>query len=190
MATDRDHLREHILQPRTSDAPIQWNDMYKSSTTPWDRGRPNPALSEILSRHDLIGESTTVDPAKGTRRKRALVPGCGKGYDVLLLAAFGYDAHGLEMSELALEAARGNEAKSAGDELYKTRDEKVGRGKVTWIVGDFFTDGWFGSVEGGFDGTFDLLYDYTVCSWPAPHRTSGYITNHPPHSSSPPSPPP
>lgn len=163
MATDRERLRQHVLEAHTSpDQPIQWNDMYKSATTPWDRGCPNPALSEILARRDLVGEPTTVDPAMGKRRKRALVPGCGKGYDVLLLAAFGYDAYGLEMSELALEAARANEVKSKGEELYKTRDERVGSGKVTWIVGDFFKDDWFKTVDASFDGTFDLLYDYTV----------------------------
>lgn len=52
---------------------------------------------------------------------KALVPGCGKGYDVLLLSAFGYDATGLEISSKALEEAR------------KVRFEK--RSNFLWLVG-------------------------------------------------------
>jgi len=93
------------------------------------------------------------------RRKKALVPGCGKGYDVLLLSAFGYDAYGLEISPKALESAKQTEKEVASKGVYETR-EGVDKGKITWLAGDFFTDQVLKGVEG--DGKFDLIYDYTV----------------------------
>ena len=88
-----------------------------------------------------------------------MVPGCGKGYDVLLLSAFGYDAYGLEISSKALEAARQNEKEMDGKGVYETR-EGVEKGSVTWLSGDFFADDFLKDVKG--EGSFDLIYDYTV----------------------------
>jgi SAM-dependent methyltransferase len=90
---------------------------------------------------------------------KALVPGCGKGYDVLLLAAFGYDAYGLEISDTALEAARATEKDMSGKEVYQTR-AGVQRGSVNWLHGDFFSDGFLDGLPGV--AKFDLIYDYTV----------------------------
>lgn len=50
-----------------------WEAAYQSHETPWDKGRPHPALLEWLSRNRLTG--------------RILVPGCGAGHDVCALAA-------------------------------------------------------------------------------------------------------
>lgn len=139
----------------------KWNELYEQDYIPWDKGFPGPAFVDLLTeREDLLGPSFVVDPAQGQRRKKALVAGCGKGYDVLLLSAFGYDAYGLEISELALKAARESEKNLLGEEVYKVRDEAVGRGKITWLSGDFFKEESFKSVGG--KGSFDLLYDYTV----------------------------
>lgn len=86
------------------------------------------------------------------------MPGCGKGYDVLLLAAFGYDAYGLEVSSTALEACKKMEKECAGKGVY---EEKIEGGNVTWLLGDFFGDGFLKDVRDGEQG-FDLIYDYTV----------------------------
>lgn len=160
----RERLRQHFLNAEESDHPGKWNDLYRAGFIPWDKGLPSAPLAEALARRDLISEPAVAASGTGKQRKRALVPGCGKGYDVLLLAAFGYDAYGLETSELALKGARETEEKHGGDEVYRVRDESVGKGKVTWISGDFFKDDWAKSLGEGFDGTFDLLFDYTVCS--------------------------
>jgi len=156
----RERLRQHFLNSEESDHPTKWDELYRQGFIPWDKGIPSAPLAEVLARQDLI----TEPPVAGTQRKRALVPGCGKGYDVLLLAAFGYDAYGLETSELALKGARETEEKHGQDEPYRVRNESVGKGKVTWISGDFFKDDWAKSLGEGFDGTFDVLFDYTVCS--------------------------
>ena len=160
----RERLRQHFLNAEESDHPGKWNDLYRAGFIPWDKGLPSAPLAEALALRDLISEPVVAASGTGKQRKRALVPGCGKGYDVLLLAAFGYDAYGLETSELALKGARETEEKHGGDEVYRVRDESVGKGKVTWISGDFFKDDWAKSLGEGFDGTFDLLFDYTVCS--------------------------
>lgn len=100
------------------------------------------------------------------RRRKALVPGCGRGYDVLLLAGFGYDALGLEVSEGAVrrcweEWEKEKERGKGEGGMYAVRDEEgVGAGEVRFVRGDFFAgEGeWMGDGEGG----FDLIYDYTV----------------------------
>lgn len=132
----------------------KWNDLYEEGFIPWDRGSPNPALIDLLTeRQDLL------PPPSKPSRKKALVPGCGKGYDVLLLSAFGYDAYGLEISPKALETARENERELNGQSVYERREGR-GKGKVVWLSGDFFEEDFLKDVDG--KKKFDLIYDYTV----------------------------
>lgn len=144
----------------------KWDSLWKDNFTPWDKGTPSPALVDILSeRQDLFPNTS------GGSRKKALVPGCGKGYDVLLLAAFGYDAYGLEISSTALEAARKTGKEFGGKGDYAAKEGKK-MGSVTWLAGDFFQDEVYRDVKGG--GTFDLIYDYTVLSL-APTYSAGMV---------------
>ncbi|XMA13160.1 hypothetical protein WAI453_005951 [Rhynchosporium graminicola] len=134
----------------------KWNDLWTEGFLPWDKGFPNPALSDVLSqRQDLL--PPCISNSQQKHRKRALVPGCGKGYDVLLLSAFGYDAYGLEISSKALEEAKKVEKDMAGKDVYATR-EGVERGKIEWVAGDFF------DKKGVLGEKFDLIYDYTFLS--------------------------
>lgn len=138
----------------------RWIKLWDQNVTPWDRGQPSPALMDLLQeKMDLVGQSWVIDHAQGKRRKRALVPGCGRGYDVLLLSAFGYDAYGLDLSETGIKAAKEYEKLHGGDDVYKARGD-VEKSMVTWVVGDFFKDEFLKEIGG--DGSFDLLYDYTV----------------------------
>lgn len=101
------------------------------------------------------------------------MPGCGKGYDVALFAAYGYDAYGLEVSSHAAEAARkylADPGKGPLEGEYAIKDENIGRGTTEVVCGDFFDDGWLKDVN-GWDGDegFDIIYDNTVsadCSIP------------------------
>jgi len=140
--------------------PTKWSALWdKGDFLPWDRGTPNPALEDTLSgRKDLLGSCFTKDSAGNSRRKRVLVPGCGKGYDILLLASFGYDAFGLEVSETAVKRCY-EEQKIHGGE-YPVRDETAGAGAVVFILGDFFATDWMRNF--GDDGKVDMIYDYTV----------------------------
>jgi len=160
----RERLRQHFSSGNT---PQRWDDLWAAGTfLPWDRGTPNPALIDVLeTRKDLLGE-----PLVDGRRKKVLIPGCGKGYDVYLFAACGYDAVGLEGSKHALEACEGFRGEVEGKEEYSVRDEKVGRGTVKFVEGDFFKSEWEGGVV---DGGFDVIYDYTfLCALPPSLRAA------------------
>lgn len=74
-----------------------WEACYRNGETPWDRGSAAPPLLELIeSRGSSIWLGGPV-----------LVPGCGTGHDVRILAGSGVAAHGLDISGTALEKARG-----------------------------------------------------------------------------------
>ena len=87
--------------------------------------------------------------------------GCGKGYDVVMLALHGFDVIGLEVSQKGVSVA---EEYSHG-ELQKPQEYNFGaawtnkyeRGSVSSIHGDFF------QPECASGEKFDVIYDYTVC---------------------------
>ena len=161
MATqeDRARLLSHFAGD-TSMHQSKWSALWdKGDFLPWDRGMPNPALVDTLTeQQDLLGTCFVEDSPGKKRRKRALVPGCGKGYDVTLLASFGYDAFGLDVSETAVK--RCYEEQKANGHKIPIKDEISGSGAVKFIQGDFFGTDWMVNIEG--DGKVDLIYDYTV----------------------------
>lgn len=153
--TARERLRTHFIGDESQHLQ-KWDDLWQQKFVPWDKGTPNPGLVDLFfERQDLFPSS----PSAGASRKKALVPGCGKGYDVLLLSSLGYDAYGLDYSGTALDAARANEREFAGKGVYEGK-EGVEKGKVIWVSGDFFKDDFLGVVDG--EKSFDLIYDYTV----------------------------
>ncbi|KAF2502688.1 S-adenosyl-L-methionine-dependent methyltransferase [Lophium mytilinum] len=170
----RTRLQSHFLDADPSQHPSRWDDLWKSQDfLPWDRGTWNPALADVLSEQTaLLGTPTILDEATGVkRRKRALVPGCGKGYDVLLLASFGYDSYGVEASANAVRACEKYAADAA--DAYPARDTEVGSGSVKFLFGDFFKDEWVEGVDGGLGDGFDVIYDYTfLCALPPSLRPS------------------
>ncbi|KAH6621852.1 S-adenosyl-L-methionine-dependent methyltransferase [Boeremia exigua] len=203
MATqNQDRLRSHFaaLDPTSSSQSTGWDSLWETSSfLPWDRGHANPALIDLLS-SSLLPPAPTPPPAasqqnptpgapaldarvegvqlprpvEGGKRKRALVPGCGTGYDVALFAAYGYEATGLEVSAHAGQAA-GKYLAGAGQEKgnfeseYEGKDAGQGRGGARCVVGDFFEDAWVSEagVEVGEGGGFDVIYDNTfLCALP------------------------
>ncbi|KAJ6145495.1 hypothetical protein N7470_009390 [Penicillium chermesinum] len=132
-----------------------WSKLWEAGETLWDRGKPSPALIDILEqRGDLLSPS-----GPDGRRKRALVPGCGRGYDVVMLALHGFDAYGLDVSEIGLSAAK----EYADRELQNPQDHNFGaswngtqsRGTVAFIQADFF------APRPEDENKFDVIYDYT-----------------------------
>lgn len=113
----------------------------------------------LINNVELVGHALVEENGE-KRRKRALVPGCGRGVDVLLLESFGYDVVGLEYAEGAFKACLEYAAEHAKD--YPVQDERVGKGSRKYVRGDFYADDWL--VEAGLDKNtkFDLIYDYTV----------------------------
>ena len=71
-----------------------WDQTYRDpQTPPWDTGRPSAQLRQLL-------ESGAVKPC------RALDLGCGTGTNVLFLAQRGFNATGVDLSEVAVQRAR------------------------------------------------------------------------------------
>ncbi|CAD6582590.1 MAG: hypothetical protein CYPHOPRED_002074 [Cyphobasidiales sp. Tagirdzhanova-0007] len=75
-----------------------WNETWKQGITPWDSesGTPRPPLLE------LIEEKKYAIPADG----RAIVPGCGRGYDAAYFASLGHETWGVDISPIAIDAAK------------------------------------------------------------------------------------
>jgi cyclopropane fatty-acyl-phospholipid synthase-like methyltransferase len=70
-----------------------WDDAYRHSRTPWDIGRPQPAIVHIADAGEL------VEPV--------LDSGCGSGEHALLAATIGLEVTGVDIAQTAIEQARG-----------------------------------------------------------------------------------
>ena len=138
----------------------RWDSCWRQDFSPWDRESPSLALADLVrQRADLVPPAQSQDAAAAARRT-ALVPGCGRGHDVLLLASLGYDVLGLDYSDAALVKAKENQEAQEASGAYPT-PEGVERGRVAWLAGDFFGDEWTAAAD---VKTFDLIFDYTVCT--------------------------
>jgi len=87
---------------------VDWDQSYQNNETPWERGEPAPPLVEYLESHSISG--------------RVLVPGCGLGHDVRLVASMGCDALGVDLSETALNRARAYKDPEQGSVSYQLAD--------------------------------------------------------------------
>lgn len=68
-----------------------WEQAYRDEKTPWDKGEAAPPLREYLREHEVTG--------------KVLVPGCGTGHDVRLLATQGAEVTGLDIAPGAIRKA-------------------------------------------------------------------------------------
>lgn len=76
--------------------PPDWDAVYANTPPPWDSGRPQPAFVHLARSGMLCG--------------RVLDVGLRHGEHVLLAAAHGADAMGVDVSPAAMEQARGKAA--------------------------------------------------------------------------------
>lgn len=86
--------------------PIDWNAAYENDETPWDQGFASPPLRVFLGGHALIGH--------------VLVPGCGAGHEVRLLAGQGASVVGLDIAPAAVRQAQAMPA--VGNERFEVAD--------------------------------------------------------------------
>jgi 2-polyprenyl-3-methyl-5-hydroxy-6-metoxy-1,4-benzoquinol methylase len=108
---------------------MSWIEAWEDADTPWDAGASPPVLEQLVD-DAVLPEG------------RALVPGCGSGYDVLTLAESNRHVTGADL------------APKAAERFERLRDEAgVPADRVDVRVGDFF--------ELDFDEPFDLIWDYT-----------------------------
>lgn len=86
-----------LSAPQHNPEPMSCYSYRKGETTPWDAGEPQPALKHVL------GSGNIDFPRTG----RALVTGCGRGYDTTTIASvLGLDTLGVDISPTAVEIAR------------------------------------------------------------------------------------
>ncbi len=71
-----------------------WQERFEARRTPWDRGAASPALAPLVAQGVLAAGA------------RVLVPGCGAGYEVELLAASGLRAIAVDYAPAAVELTR------------------------------------------------------------------------------------
>lgn len=108
---------------------MSWQTAWAEGRTPWDAGSSAPLLTALVTKGEVTG-------------RRALVPGCGSGYDVLTLAGGGITTLGIDLAQVAVqrfEALRCQAGLSA--RLAQCR------------TADFFVE--------PFAEPFDLVWDYT-----------------------------
>ncbi|KAH8432480.1 uncharacterized protein LDX57_010117 [Aspergillus melleus] len=118
-----------------------WSKLWDSDDSDlWDRSKPSPPLIDLIEERRDVFQPVAEDG----RKKRALVPGCGKGYDVVMLALHGFDVYGLDVSATGVSTAK----EYARGELANPQGYNFGSG-------DFFKSDWEDGMK------FDLIYDYT-----------------------------
>jgi methyl halide transferase len=131
--------RQKLQSIVSPDDPCSWDIAWKQNVTPWDHGNTQPPLKQILQELPITGSNTGSVP--GSAPGRALVPGCGAGYDAIHIASVtGYHTIGLDISQTALDKANS----LVPPELSSN---------ISFKSGDFF------SLK--VDERFDLIYDYT-----------------------------
>lgn len=116
-----------------------WNAAYETGETPWDKGYASPPLGLFLERRRVEG--------------RVLVPGCGTGHDVRLLAGQGAEVLGLDVAPNALKLA-----------------EKFERsGQETYALGDFL------SLDPAHHEGFDWVFEHTCLCAIEPGQRAAYV---------------
>jgi SAM-dependent methyltransferase len=86
-----------------------WQGKFAALATPWDRGTISPQIEKWV-RTGLL-EPTRRDPdvsdgGASERPTRVLVPGCGSGHEVAMLAERGFDVTAVDFAPSAIERTR------------------------------------------------------------------------------------
>lgn len=119
----------------------RWEDYWVGGVNPgqlWDRMGSSPLLVKYVEKGDMIPDG------------RALVPGCGRGYDLVTLASPNRRVIGLDISESGVTVARDYLA-SLSDESFPNREN------ASVECRSFFD---LNPTERPEDA-FDFVYDYT-----------------------------
>ncbi|KAG6010016.1 hypothetical protein E4U21_000457 [Claviceps maximensis] len=156
-------LISHFADRSRAEQTAAWTDLWESDENNlWDRGKPSPALIDFI---ESKPEALCAPVAGKAGRFCALIPGCGRGYDVAMLALHGFDVYGLEVSSKGAQIARDyvtRELESPQDYNYGPKGRfQTQVGSVQIITADFFDRDWETLLGGAGKRGFDLIYDYT-----------------------------
>ncbi len=116
---------------------MSWELAWREGRTRWDAGASPPVLASLVASHPKVA--------------RALVPGCGSGYDVFTLSALAERVIGLDVAPTAAERFEA-----------LRRELGVDPARAELRVADFF------DFEP--DERFDLIWDYTFLCALEPQR--------------------
>lgn len=114
-----------------------WQNAWEIGMTPWDQKKVQPALLEVFNELDFLNQ---------IQHGKALVAGCGRGYDVIFLGSRVGECYGWDISPKAVSSAQ---------EWLKSQSESNVE-NIHFQVNDFFD-------SEGSNMMFDLAYDYTFC---------------------------
>jgi len=127
--------------------------MWSAGLKPGDRFDKSKSSQTFL---DVI--ASWQDKAKA-QKCRILIPGCGRGYDVVEAARANFDALGLDISPTAVQAAT---------EYRATQGDLSGKA-------EFSTTDFFSFPE---SGVFDLVFDYTFLCAIDPSTRGAWAETH------------
>lgn len=127
-----------------------WQSRFIEHATPWDRGAVNPQLDAWLRSgqiRPMAGMAARASGSDDPRVARVLVPGCGSGHEVALLAEWGFDVTAVDYAPAAVERTRSRLRAL----LQSSRSDRVVRVEV--VEADLF------AFEPA--GAFDAIYEQT-----------------------------
>ena len=81
-------MRDRFQHHRSDQAAAVWESLWKDQTTPWDLGGPTRVLEDELETFYRSQLVLQCDDSSLHKTQCALVPGCGAGYDLALVARF------------------------------------------------------------------------------------------------------
>ncbi|GAA5869169.1 hypothetical protein JCM16303_000380 [Sporobolomyces ruberrimus] len=148
-------LRELISSDPTGGATATgaWDEAWRANVTPWDSKLKDvqPSLRELVDENWDNVKGVSWDSLRENGGK-ALVAGCGRGYDAIYFASKGIDTIGMDLSPTAVDAARQHLSTLSG-----------APSNVEFQAADFFE---FPTKE-----PFSLAYDFTFfCAIPPASR--------------------
>ncbi|MBL4774763.1 MAG: methyltransferase domain-containing protein [Mariprofundus sp.] len=120
---------------------LDWEALYQNNDTGWDRGGVSPAL-QIWLRNGALEQ-----------RSRVLIPGCGRGHEVVALAKQDFDVTGIDIAPTAIACLKQTLA-----------SEKV---KATALLNDLFT---YQPEQ-----SFDVVYEQTCLCAIDPEQRAAYV---------------
>ncbi|MBW4667544.1 MAG: methyltransferase domain-containing protein [Cyanomargarita calcarea GSE-NOS-MK-12-04C] len=119
-----------------------WEQRYQDGTDVWDLGQAVPPFISLL-------ESTALPPG------RLAVLGCGRGYDALLFAEYGFDVIGFDFANSVITEANALAEATESSAKFLTRD--------------------IFDLPNEFEGYFDYLVEHTCFCAIYPAQRPAYV---------------
>ena len=127
-----------VMAASLKNSSMDWDVCYQKGEVFWDKGTASLPMKQYLAGRAVRG--------------RALVPGCGRGHEVVLAAEHGLDAIGLDIAPTGVAEAR---------TLYPHLAER-------FVVGDLF------NPPAAMRGAFDVVLEHTCMSALPPALRADY----------------